>query len=154
MKATLAARTLALQKLVATPSSALFAGPRGSGKMQAAQELAATLGVDLRRIDLGQLASRYIGETEKNIDGLFDAAARDGAVLVFDEADALFGKRTDVREAHDRYANIEVNYLLARIEAHPGAAIVITSRRENLDPAFVRRLRTVIAFHPPTDPHK
>lgn len=147
-------RTLALRKLVAAPSSALFVGPSGSGKMKAAQEIATALGVDLRRVDLVQLASRYIGETEKNIDALFDAAARDGAVLLFDEADALFGKRTEVRDAHDRYANIEVNYLLARIAAHPGVAIVTTSRRENLDPAFVRRLRMVIAFRPPTDPRK
>lgn len=154
MKAASSHRTLALKKLIAAPSSALFTGPSGSGKMQVAQEIATTLGVDLRRVDLGQLASRYIGETEKNIDVLFDAAARDRAVLVFDEADALFGERTGVRDAHDRYANIEVNYLLARIESHPGVAIITTSRRENLDPAFVRRLRTVIAFQPPTDPPK
>ncbi len=104
MKAASRGRTLALQKLVAAPSTALFAGPSGSGKMRAAQEIATLLGVDLRRIDLGQLASRYVGETEKNIDALFDTAARDGALLLFDEADALFGKRTDVRDAHDRYA--------------------------------------------------
>jgi SpoVK/Ycf46/Vps4 family AAA+-type ATPase len=145
-------RTIALQELVAAPSSALFAGPRGSGKMQAAQEVASKLGVDLRRVDLGEVVSRYIGETEKNIDRLFEAAERDGAVLVFDEADALFGKRSEVRDAHDRYANLDVNYLLARIEAHPGMAIVTTNRRDNLDPAFVRRLRVVIEFHPPTDP--
>lgn len=86
MKAASSHRTLALKKLIAAPSSALFTGPSGSGKMQVAQEIATTLGVDLRRVDLGQLASRYIGETEKNIDVLFDAAARDRAVLVFDEA--------------------------------------------------------------------
>jgi SpoVK/Ycf46/Vps4 family AAA+-type ATPase len=154
MKAIPTDRTIALQKLGTAPSSALFAGPHGSGRTQAAQEIASTLGVDLRRVDLSQLVSPNIGETEKRIDALFDAAARDGAVLVFDEADALFGKRTKVHDAHDRYANIEANYLLAKIEAHLGAAIVTTNRRENLDPAFVRRLGAVIAFHLPTDPHK
>ena len=152
MKAIPTDRTIALEELVAAPSSALFAGPPGSGKMQAAREIASTLGVDLRRVDLGQLVGRNIGETEKNIDALFDTAAQDGAVLIFDEADAVFGKRTEVRDAHDRYANIEVDYLLARIEAHPGAAIVTTHRRENLDPAFVRRLRAVIVFQRPIDP--
>ncbi len=154
MKAIPTDRTIALQRLVAAPSSALFAGPRGSGKTQAAQEIASTLGVDLRRVDLGQLVGRSIGETEKNIDALFDAAARDGAVLIFDEADAVFGRRTEVRDAHDRYANIEINYLLAKIEAHSSVAIVATNRRENLDPAFVRRLGVVITFHPPIDRHE
>jgi SpoVK/Ycf46/Vps4 family AAA+-type ATPase len=145
-------RIPALQQLLAAPGPALFAGPEGSGKMRAAEEIANTLGVELRRVDLGRLASRYIGETEKNIDALFDAAARDRAVLVLDEADALFGKRTTVRDAHDRYANIDVNHLLARIEAHPGVAIVTTNRRDSLDPAFVRRLRAVIAFGKPAAP--
>lgn len=147
-------QAIALQKLVAAPSFALFVGPPGSGKTQAAQDLANKLGVDLRRVDLGRIVSAFIGETEKNLDALFDAAARDGAVLVFDEADALFGKRSEVKDAHDRYVNIEANYLLAKIEAHPGLAIVTANRRENLDPAFVRRLGSVIMFYPPTDPHK
>lgn len=146
MKANSRDRTLALKKLLAAPSSALFSGPNGSGKLLAAQEIATALGVELRRVDLAKLTSRYLGETEKNIDALFDAAERDGAVLFFDEADALFGKRTKVRDAHDRYANIEVSYLLARIEAHSGVTIIATSRRENIDPAFLRRLRIAISF--------
>ena len=145
-------RTSSLRKLAAGRGSALFVGPRGSGKTQAAQEIAAALGVDLRRVDLGALASRHIGETEKNIDRLFEAATSDGAVLLFDEADAVFGKRTQVRDAHDRYANIEVNYLLAKIEAHGGLTILTANRREALDPAFLRRLRAVIEFPPPPDP--
>jgi SpoVK/Ycf46/Vps4 family AAA+-type ATPase len=154
MKATPKDRAEALQRLVAAPSSALFVGPRSAGKTRAAQEIATALGVELRRIDLGQLHSRDIGETEKNIDALFDASERDGAVLLFDEADALFGKRSEVRDTHDRYANIEVSHLLARIEAHPRPIIVIARHGETLDPAFVRRLRVVIAFHPPGDPEK
>lgn len=154
MKAAATDRTIALRKLVAAPSPAMFVGPRGSGKTQAAQEIASALGVELRRVDLRQLVSRHIGETEKNIDRLFDAAERDGAVLVFDEADALFGKRTEVKDAHDRYANIEANYLLAKIEAHRGAAIVTAKGRESLDAAFVRRLGVVIEFHSPTDPDR
>jgi SpoVK/Ycf46/Vps4 family AAA+-type ATPase len=152
MKTTATDRTIALRKLAASPSPALFVGPRGSGRTRAAQEIAGMLGVELRRVDLSRLASRYIGETEKNIDRLFDEAARDGAVLIFDEVDALFGKRTEVRDAHDRYANIEVDYLLAKIEAHPGLTIVTTNHREAIDPAFLRRLRPVIEFHSPEDP--
>jgi len=151
MSATAADRTIALRKLAAAPGPALFIGPRGSGKTQAAQEIAGALGVDLRRVDLAALSSRYIGETEKNLNRLFDAAARDGALLIFDEADALFGKRTDVRDAHDRYANIEASDLLSKMEAHPGATIVAVDSREALDPAVVGRFGVVIEFHSPTD---
>src|SRR5580693_7979195 len=130
MSATATDRIIALRRLIAAPGPALFIGPRGSGKTEAAREIAGALGVDLRRVDLATLSSRYIGETEKNLNRLFDAAARDGALLIFDEADALFGKRTDVRDAHDRYANIEASYLLSKIEAHPGATIVAVDSRE------------------------
>ena len=133
---------------------ALFVGPPGSGKTLAAQDIASRLGVDLRRVDLGRIVSRDTAQTRKTIDALFDAAARDGAVLLLDAADALFAKRTEVRDAHDRDANIEVNYLLARIEAHRGLAILTTHRRETLDPAFVRRLGAIITFPPPPDPGK
>lgn len=154
MKADPRGRTLALRKLAAAPLPALFAGPPGSGKTQAAQDLANTLGVQLRRVDLRQLVSPDIAETEKAIDRLFDAAQRDGVVLVFDEADALFGKRSDVRDAHDRYANTEANYLLARIEAHRGPTIVIAKSCEALDPAVLRRLPVVIEFPAPKGPDK
>lgn len=146
MRATSASRTRTLRKLAATPAPALFAGPRGAGKTKAAQAIADERGVELRRVDLSQLVGSYIGETEKNIDRLFDAAAADGAVLLLDEADAVFGERTEVRDAHDRYANAAVEHLIARLEAHPGLAIVMTRRREALDRAFLRRLRFVVDF--------
>ena len=152
MKAAPADRALVLRKLAATRSSAVFAGPRGSGKTKAAQEVASSLGVALRRVDLGGVVGRYIGETEKNIDRLFADAARDGAVLLFDEADALFGKRTDVGDAHDRYANTAADYLLAKIEAHSGVAILASNGAEAMDPGVVRRLGTALEFHSATDP--
>ncbi|GAA3634198.1 hypothetical protein GCM10022200_16760 [Microbacterium awajiense] len=107
---------------------ALFSGPSGTGKTLAAQALATELDQPLYRVDLSRLASRYIGETEKNLDALFDRAEQGGWILFFDEADALFGKRTDVRDAHDRYANLEVSYLRQRLEAHPGAVIIAAER--------------------------
>lgn len=107
---------------------ALFAGPSGTGKTLAAQTLATELDRPLYRVDLSRLVSRYIGETEKNLDALFDRAEQGEWILFFDEADALFGKRTDVRDSHDRYANLEVSYLLQRLEAHPGAVIIATER--------------------------
>ena|SRR3990167_1342087 len=97
--------------------------------------------IAIRRVDLSALASEYIGETEKNIDRLFEDAAQSGTVLLFDEADALFGKRSEVRDAHDRYANIEVSYLLQKIEAHPGLVMFASNRRQDIDAAFLRRLR-------------
>ena len=138
--------TDAMRKLAAAPGAALFAGPPGAGKTAAAQGLARDLGRDLLRIDLSRVVSRYIGETEKNIDRIFADAEVKGAVLVFDEADALFGKRTEVKDAHDRYANLEVSYLLERMERFKGLAILATNRKKDLDEAFLRRLRFAVEF--------
>ncbi|MEV7028528.1 ATP-binding protein, partial [Kitasatospora sp. NPDC093558] len=129
--------------------AALFAGPSGSGKTMAAEVLAHHLRLDLYRIDLSAVVSKYVGETEKNLRRLFDAAEDGGAILFFDEADALFGKRSEVRDAHDRYANIEVNYLLQRMEAYRGLAVLATNLRSALDGAFLRRLRFVVEFEFP-----
>ena len=126
--------------------SALFAGPSGTGKTMAAEVLAADLRLDLYRIDLSQIVSKYIGETEKNLRRVFDAAEEGAAVLLFDEADALFGKRSEVKDSHDRYANIEVSYLLQRMEAYRGLAILTTNRKSAIDQAFMRRIRFVVEF--------
>ena len=126
--------------------SALFAGPSGTGKTMAAEVLANELRLDLYRIDLSAVVSKYIGETEKNLRRVFDAAEEGGAILLFDEADALFGKRSEVKDSHDRYANIEISYLLQRMEAYRGLAILATNMKEALDPAFLRRLRFVVQF--------
>jgi SpoVK/Ycf46/Vps4 family AAA+-type ATPase len=126
--------------------SALFAGASGTGKTMAAEVLANELRLDLYRIDLSSVVNKYIGETEKNLRRVFDAAEQGGAILLFDEADALFGKRTEVKDSHDRYANIEVSYLLQRMEAYRGLAILTTNRKESLDTAFLRRLRFVVQF--------
>ncbi len=126
--------------------SALFAGPSGTGKTMAAEILANALALDLYRIDLSGVVSKYIGETEKNLKQVFDAAEQSGAILFFDEADALFGKRTEVKDSHDRYANIEVNYLLQRMEEYGGLAILATNRKSALDKAFLRRLRFLLDF--------
>jgi hypothetical protein len=126
--------------------SALFAGASGTGKTMAAEVLANELRLDLYRIDLAGVVSKYIGETEKNLRRVFDAAEDGGAVLLFDEADALFGKRNEVKDSHDRYANIEVSYLLQRMEAYRGLAILTTNQKSALDPAFLRRLRFVARF--------
>ena len=126
--------------------SALFAGPTGTGKTTAAEVLAHELRLDLFRIDLSQVISKYIGETEKNLSRVFDAAEQGAAILLFDEADALFGKRTEVKDSHDRYANCEVSYLLQRMEAYRGLAILTTNRKSALDHAFLRRLRFVVEF--------
>ena len=124
----------------------LFAGESGTGKTMAAQVLAAELGLDLFRVDLATVVSKYIGETEKNLERIFTAADGSNAILFFDEADALFGKRSEVSDSHDRYANIEVAYLLQRMEAYPGAVILATNFRRNIDDAFVRRLDFVVDF--------
>src|SRR5262249_38057725 len=121
--------------------SALFSGGSGTGKTLAAEVLAAELGLDLYRIDLSAVVNKYVGETEKNLRRVFDAAEDSGAILLFDEADALFGKRSDVKDSHDRYANIEVSYLLQRMEAYRGLAILTTNLKSALDTAFQRRLR-------------
>jgi hypothetical protein len=126
--------------------SVLFVGESGTGKTLAAEVLASELRLDLYRIDLSAVVSKYIGETEKNLRRLFDAAEDGGAILFFDEADALFGKRGEVKDSHDRYANIEVNYLLQRIEAYQGLAVLATNMKAALDPAFLRRLRSVVRF--------
>jgi hypothetical protein len=126
--------------------SALFFGASGTGKTLAAEIMAGELRLDLYRIDLSQVVSKYIGETEKNLRRVFDAAEEAGAVLLFDEADALFGKRSEIRDSHDRYANIEVSYLLQRMEAYRGLAILTTNMKQALDPAFTRRIRFVVQF--------
>jgi hypothetical protein len=124
----------------------LFSGESGTGKTMAAEVLARELRLELYRIDLSSVVSKYIGETEKNLARVFDAAEDSGAILLFDEADALFGKRSEVKDSHDRYANIEVSYLLQRMEAYRGLAILTTNQKAALDPAFLRRLRFVVQF--------
>jgi len=134
--------------------AALFSGPPGTGKTLAAGLIARKLGYDLYRVDLARVVSKYIGETEKNLDAVFTAAQDAGVVLLFDEADALFGKRSAVQDAHDRYANIEVAYLLQKMEEFDGIAILATNLRDNLDPAFLRRLAFVISFPFPDVPSR
>jgi SpoVK/Ycf46/Vps4 family AAA+-type ATPase len=126
--------------------SALFVGVSGVGKTMAAEVLANALHLDLYRIDLSAVVSKYIGETEKNLHRIFDAAEEGGAILLFDEADALFGKRSEVKDSHDRYANIEVSYLLQRMEAYQGLAILTTNMKDVLDTAFLRRIRFIVQF--------
>jgi SpoVK/Ycf46/Vps4 family AAA+-type ATPase len=129
----------------------LFAGPPGTGKTLAAEVLAHTLEVELLIIDLARVVSKWIGETEKNLAAVFDAAERTRAVLLFDEADALFGRRTEVTDAHDRYANLETAYLLSRLERFEGLAILSTNLRDNIDAAFTRRLEFVVDFDEPSE---
>jgi AAA+ superfamily predicted ATPase len=129
--------------------AALFSGPPGTGKTTAAEAIANELATELFRIDLSRVVSKYIGETEKNLAIAFREAERSGALLLFDEADALFGKRTEVRDAHDRYANLEVSYLLQRVESFSGLVILSTNKLGNIDEAFQRRLRFVVRFDPP-----
>ena len=126
--------------------NALFAGPAGTGKTMAAEIVANRLGLYLYKIDLASVVSKYIGETEKNLDRIFRAAENANAVLLFDEADALFGKRSEVRDSHDRYANLEIAYLLQKMEQYEGVAILATNLRQNLDEAFVRRLAFIVHF--------
>ncbi len=126
--------------------SALFAGPSGTGKTLAAEVLAHELALDLYRVDLSAVVSKYIGETEKNLKQVFDAAEEGGVLLLFDEADALFGKRSDVKDSHDRYANIEVGYLLQRMETYRGLAVLTTNLKSTIDKGFQRRLRFVVNF--------
>ncbi|MCX4910040.1 ATP-binding protein [Streptomyces sp. NBC_00878] len=131
--------------------TALFAGGSGTGKTLAAEVMAKELGLDLFIIDLSQVVSKYIGETEKNLRKVFDAAEAGGALLLFDEADALFGKRSEVKDSHDRYANLEVSYLLMRMEAYRGLAILTTNMKKALDTAFMRRIRFVVDFPFPAE---
>ncbi|NES83113.1 MAG: ATP-binding protein [Moorea sp. SIO2B7] len=126
--------------------SALFSGQSGTGKTMAAEVLAKTLNLDVYRIDLSSVVSKYIGETEKNLRRVFDAAEGGGTILLFDEADAIFGKRSDVKDSHDRYANMEISYLLQRMEAYRGLAILTTNLKTAIDSAFLRRIRFVVQF--------
>lgn len=131
--------------------TALFTGPSGTGKTMAAEIIANDLGLDLYQIDLAGVVSKYIGETEKNLERIFNAATDSNAILLFDEADALFGKRSEVRDAHDRYANIEISYLLQKMEEYEGLAILTTNLRHNLDNAFTRRMAFTISFPYPDE---
>jgi hypothetical protein len=126
--------------------TALFSGGSGTGKTMAAEILAAELDLDLYQIDLASVVSKWLGETEKNLRAIFEGAQQSGAILLFDEADALFGKRSDVRDSHDRYANLEISYLLQQMESYRGVAILTTNMGHALDPAFMRRIRFVIRF--------
>jgi SpoVK/Ycf46/Vps4 family AAA+-type ATPase len=126
--------------------SALFSGPPGTGKTLAVEVMAGELELELYKVDLSGVVSKYIGETEKNLSRIFQEAETSNSILFFDEADALFGKRTKVSDAHDRYANIETSYLLQRMEAHDGIVILATNLRENMDDAFTRRIRFVVDF--------
>ncbi|HEY7544943.1 MAG TPA: ATP-binding protein, partial [Blastocatellia bacterium] len=134
--------------------NALFSGPPGTGKTMAAEVIASELQLDLYQIDLSQVVSKYIGETEKNLHQIFREAQMSQAILFFDEADALFGKRSEVKDAHDRYANIEVGYLLQKMEEYEGIAILATNLRENLDEAFVRRMRFIVEFPFPNQEYR
>jgi len=129
----------------------LFAGPSGTGKTMAAEIIAGELGLDLYRIDLATIVSKYIGETEKNLNRIFHEAEYSNAILFFDEADAIFGKRSEVRDSHDRYANIEISYLLQKMEAYDGIAILATNLRKNLDQAFLRRMHFTVEFPLPEE---
>jgi SpoVK/Ycf46/Vps4 family AAA+-type ATPase len=138
-------RILVFLKLRARGVAVLFAG-EGAGKVTAAQAIANDLRRDVYRVDLSAVVSKYIGETEKNLGRVFDAAAGTGAILFFDEADALFGKRSEVKDAHDRYANAETAYLLQRLEAYDGLAILATNQKASIDPAWARRLYLTVTF--------
>ncbi|MBE3640701.1 ATP-binding protein, partial [Mangrovicoccus algicola] len=129
--------------------AALFKGPSGTGKTMAAGAVARSLGLPLFRVDLAGMVSKYIGETEKNLDRLFEAAGGAGIVLFFDEADAIFGQRSEVQDSHDRYANLEVSYLLQRLETFEGVSLLATNLAQNIDAAFLRRLDAVIEFPAP-----
>ncbi len=143
------------QKLVPSDGiTILFAGPPGTGKTMAAEVIAAELGLDLYKIDLSTIVSKYIGETEKNLEKIFVEAQSSNAILFFDEADAIFGKRSEVKDAHDRYANIEISYLLQRMEAYDGVTILATNLRANLDDAFTRRLQFALDFPFPEEEYR
>jgi ATP-dependent 26S proteasome regulatory subunit len=143
------------RKLTASQGmTALFAGPPGTGKTTGAEIIAAELGLDLYKIDLSTIVSKFIGETEKNLERIFNEAENSNAILFFDEADAIFGKRSEVKDAHDRYANMEVSYLLQRMENYNGVTILATNLRANLDDAFLRRLQFAIDFPFPDEPQR
>ena len=138
-----------MKKKIKPGYRALFYGPPGTGKTLTAMLLGKQTGKAVFRIDLSRVVSKYIGETEKNLSRLFDKAENKNWILFFDEADALFGKRTDIRDAHDKYANQEVAYLLQRIEAYNGLVILASNQRANIDDAFVRRFQAIIHFPMP-----
>jgi SpoVK/Ycf46/Vps4 family AAA+-type ATPase len=143
------------RKLVSSPGIAiLFSGPPGTGKTMAAEVIAGELGLDLHKIDLSTVVSKYIGETEKNLEQIFREAESSNAILFFDEADAIFGKRSEVKDAHDRYANIEISYLLQRMEAYSGVTVLATNLRANLDEAFTRRLQFAVEFPFPEEEYR
>ena len=144
------ARTLPMGRGVA----ALFAGPSGTGKTMTAQVLARALGMEIYRVDLAGVMSKYIGDTEKHLRRIFDACERANVLLFFDEADALFGQRMPVKDAHDRFANIEIDYLLQRMEEFDGVAILATNRRSEIDPGFLRRVRFIVEFRLPRAPER
>jgi SpoVK/Ycf46/Vps4 family AAA+-type ATPase len=135
-------------------TKALFAGPSGTGKTMTAEVIARELGLDLYKIDLSTVVSKYIGETEKNLDRIFRAAQSSNAIIFFDEADALFGKRSGVKDAHDRYANIEVAYLLQKVEEYDGFVILATNLVLNIDEAFKRRMNYTVEFPFPDEHHR
>ncbi|MBP7689761.1 MAG: ATP-binding protein, partial [Thermoflexales bacterium] len=132
----------------------LFSGPPGTGKTMAAEVIAAELELDLYKIDLSTVVNKYIGETEKNLGRIFDEAASSNAILFFDEADAIFGKRSEVKDSHDRYANIEISYLLQRMEAYDGVTVLATNLRANMDEAFKRRLQFAVDFPFPDEAYR
>jgi SpoVK/Ycf46/Vps4 family AAA+-type ATPase len=134
--------------------AAVFSGPSGTGKTMAAEIMARELGLELFKIDLSGVVSKYIGETEKNLARVFDDAESSNAVLFFDEADALFGKRSEVKDAHDRYANVETSFLLQRMEEYEGITILATNLRRNMDDAFLRRMAFVVPFPSPEEPDR
>jgi hypothetical protein len=143
------------QKLASSRGvTVLFSGPPGTGKTMAAEVIAAALELDLYKIDLSTVVNKYIGETEKNLGRIFDEASNSNAILFFDEADAIFGKRSEVKDAHDRYANIEISYLLQRMEAYDGVTVLATNLRANMDDAFKRRLQFAIDFPFPDEAYR
>jgi SpoVK/Ycf46/Vps4 family AAA+-type ATPase len=127
----------------------LFSGPPGTGKTMAAQVIAASLGIDLFRIDLSAVVSKYVGETSQNLQRILSRAEHMDVVLLFDEADALFGKRTEIKDAHDRFANTDTNFLLQALESYGGISILATNKKTNMDQAFIRRIRYVVEFPKP-----
>ncbi len=126
--------------------SAIFSGPSGTGKTLAAEIISKELALDLIKINLSSVVSKYIGETEKNLEKLFDKAERDHSILFFDEVDTLFEKRTELKDEHDRYANLEISYLLQRIEEYSGVVLIASNLKENLDSAFIRRIPYIVEF--------
>ena len=132
----------------------LFAGPSGTGKTMAAEILSNELNLNMLKIDLSQVVSKYIGETEKNLDKIFESANKGGAVLFFDEADALFGKRTEIKDSHDRYANLEISFLLQRMESYNGLAILSTNMLDAIDNAFLRRIKLIVNFRHPSKEYR